>query len=174
MARTDAHSGVWKAPAGIDAALLGATGLTMALQDRHNAVLYDRQCNPVNCLRSFPGIGHVVWGARTFGTSDQWRLVPVRRLASFIEESLQQNLVWAVFEPNDEALWGAIRASVGAFMADLQKQGAFYNQFVTCDATTTTPDDIAAGRVNIVVGFAPVHPAEFVVLQIQQLSPPAG
>ena len=136
----------------------------------------ERQLNPlgINCLRSFPIIGPVVWGARTLRGADQfeddYKYLSVRRLTLFIEDTLLQNTRWAVFEPNADPLWSSLRLSVGSFLADLARQGAFYDYAVTCDATTTTPDDIDNGIVNILVKIAPVKPAEFVVLQIQQLA----
>jgi uncharacterized protein len=176
-ARTDASRGVWKAPAGSDASLTGAVGLSVVLTDDQNGVL-----NPqaINCLRSFPVYGIVVWGARTLRGNDQvgseWKYIPVRRLALFIEESLYRGTQWVVFEPNDEPLWAQIRLDIGAFMQDLFRQGAFQGgspreaYFVKCDSETTTPSDVDHGIVNIVVGFAPLKPAEFVILQIQQMA----
>jgi hypothetical protein len=175
MARTDSARGVWKAPAGIEAGLSGATGLSVPLTDGENGRL-----NPIgiNCLRTFPVIGSVVWGARTLRgadlLADEYKYVPVRRFALFLEETLFRGTQWVVFEPNDAPLWSQIRASIGAFMQDLFRQGAFQGQtprdayFVRCDAETTTQYDIDRGIVNIVVGFAPLKPAEFVVVSIQQ------
>jgi len=175
-ARTDASRGVWKAPAGIDARLLGAT-LQQQLTDRENGGL-----NPlgINILRTFPIFGNVAWGARTLEGADQqaseWKYIPIRRTALFIEESLFQALKWVVFEPNDEPLWSQIRLNVGAFMNDLFRQGAFQGStpreayFVKCDAESTTQNDIDRGIVNILVGFAPLKPAEFVVIKIQQIA----
>jgi len=177
MARTDVTRGVWKAPAGIDAALTGVFGLSVPLNDNQNGLI-----NPlgVNCLRSFPIIGNIVWGARTLRGADilgdEYKYVPVRRTALFIEESLFRGLKWVVFEPNDEPLWGQIRLNVGAFMQGLFRQGAFQGTsardayFVKCDKDTTTQNDINLGIVNVVVGFAPLKPAEFVVLKIQQMA----
>lgn len=176
-AKTDANRGVWKAPAGTEAALTGVIGLTTVLTDAENGVL-----NPtaVNCLRTFPVYGTVLWGARTLQGNDeigsQWKYVPVRRMALFLEQSLYRALKWVVFEPNDEPLWAQIRLNVGAFMHDLFVQGAFQGStpqdayFVKCDKETTTQNDINRGVVNIVVGFAPLKPAEFVVIQIQQIA----
>jgi len=134
----------------------------------------------VNCLRAFPVYGTVVWGARTMAGDDNnpndYKYVPVRRLANFIEESLFRGLKWVVFEPNDEPLWAQIRLNVGAFMQDLFRQGAFQGgsardaYFVYCDKTTTTQNDINKGIVNIIVGFAPLKPAEFVVLKLTQIA----
>ena len=102
--------------------------------------------------------------------SDDYKYLPVRRLTLYIEESLYRGTHWAVFEPNDETLWSSLRLSVGSFLADLQRQGAFYNYNVRCDGTTTTADDIEKGIVNIIVQIAPVKPAEFVVIKIQQVA----
>jgi len=176
-ARTDTQRGVWKAPAGTEAALNGARELTVKLTDLENGHL-----NPVgiNCLRSFPITGNVVWGARTLEGADalgsQWKYVPVRRLALFIEESLYRGTQWVVFEPNDEPLWSQIRLNVGAFMNRLFRQGAFQGSsprdayFVKCDSETTPQSDIDLGIVNVVVGFAPLKPAEFVIIKIQQMA----
>ncbi|MEL6492491.1 MAG: phage tail sheath subtilisin-like domain-containing protein [Cyanobacteria bacterium J06621_3] len=177
MARTDVARGVWKAPAGTEATITGARQLTVKLTDGENGVL-----NPlgVNCLRSFPVYGNVVWGARTLAGDDrlgsEWKYVPVRRLALFLEESLYRGTQWVVFEPNDEPLWAQIRLNVGAFMQNLFRQGAFQGStpkeayFVKCDRETTTQNDINLGIVNIVVGYAPLKPAEFVVLKFQQIA----
>jgi len=176
MSRTDTQRGVFKTPAGLGATIVGAEALTVKLNDDENG-----QLNPiaVNCLRSFPNIGRTVWGARTLKGSDQlsddYKYVSVRRLALFIEESLFRSTQWVVFEGNDEPLWAQIRLSIGAFMQRLFLQGAFQGTspkdayFVKCDASTTTQDDINRGIVNIVVGFAPLQPAEFVVISIQQI-----
>ena len=177
MARTDAQRGVWKAPAGQEASLIGVPQLSVSLTDDENGEL-----NPlgVNCLRAFPIIGRVVWGARTLEGADQlaseWKYIPVRRTALYIEESLYRGTKWVVFEPNDEPLWAQIRLNVGSFMHDLFRQGAFQGKtpreayLVKCDKETTTQSDIDHGIVNIVVGFAPLKPAEFVILKIQQLA----
>ncbi|HEY6907848.1 MAG TPA: phage tail sheath subtilisin-like domain-containing protein [Myxococcales bacterium] len=177
FSRIDAQRGVWKAPAGQEATLAGVTRLSVPLTDDENGDL-----NPlgVNCLRSFPLVGPVVWGARTLEGADrlasEWKYVPVRRTALFIEESLYRGTKWVVFEPNDEPLWAQIRLNVGAFMHDLFVQQAFQGKspreayFVKCDGESTTQNDIDHGIVNIVVGFAPLKPAEFVVIQIRQIA----
>ena len=177
IARTDSQRGVWKAPAGTDAALTGVAGIQVSLTDAENGLL-----NPlgINCLRSFPIYGNIVWGARTLrgadAAADEYKYVPVRRTALFIEESLYRGLKWVVFEPNDEPLWAQIRLNVGAFMHNLFRQGAFQGKtpreayVVKCDAETTTQNDINLGIVNIVVGFAPLKPAEFVIIKLQQLA----
>ncbi|MEN0064574.1 MAG: phage tail sheath subtilisin-like domain-containing protein [Myxococcota bacterium] len=176
MARTDGTRGVWKAPAGFDAGVSGISTPALALRDSDSEVL-----NPagINAIREIPGAGPVLWGARTADGADvrasQWKYLPVRRLALFIEESLVQGLQWVVFEPNDEPLWSQIRLNVGAFMNNLFRQGAFQGAtareayFVKCDSETTQPGDVNLGVVNVLVGFAPLKPAEFVVLQFQQL-----
>jgi phage tail sheath protein FI len=177
FARTDSSRGVWKAPAGTDATLTGAQGVAYQLTDDENGTL-----NPlgVNCIRSFPVYGTIAWGARTLRGADQmadeWKYIPVRRTALFIEESLYRGLKWVVFEPNDEPLWAQIRLNAGAFMHDLFRQGAFAGKtpreayFVKCDRETTTQTDVNLGVVNIVVGFAPLKPAEFVVITLQQMA----
>jgi phage tail sheath protein FI len=176
FARTDASRGVWKAPAGQEAGLVGVPQLSVPLTDDENGEL-----NPlgINCLRAFPVIGRVVWGSRTLDGADrlasEWKYIPVRRTALYIEESLYRGTQWVVFEPNDEPLWAQIRLNVGAFMQDLFRQGAFQGDrrsayFVKCDKETTTQNDIDKGIVNILVGFAPLKPAEFVVIKIQQIA----
>ena len=176
-ARTDAARGVWKAPAGIEARLRGVQALDYVLTDPENGVL-----NPLglNCLRSFPVFGPVCWGARTLLGADalasEWKYLPVRRIALYIEESLYRGTQFVVFEPNDEPLWAQIRLSVGSFMNGLFRQGAFQGKtpqeayLVRCNSSTTTQADIDLGIVNIQVGFAPLKPAEFVIIQIQQLA----
>jgi phage tail sheath protein FI len=176
-ARIDSTRNVWKAPAGIEATLAGVQGMVYKLNDAENGVL-----NPLglNCFRTFPIYGNVLWGARTLVGADadanQWKYVPVRRFALYIEESLYRGTQWVVFEPNDEPLWAAIRLNIGSFMQDLFRKQAFQGKtpaeayFVKCDHETTTQDDIDRGIVNIRVGFAPLKPAEFVVIQIQQLA----
>lgn len=177
IARTDAQRGVWKAPAGLEATLVGVTQLSVPLTDAENGEL-----NPLglNCLRTLPGVGPVVWGARTLQGADrlasEWKYIPVRRLALYIEESLYRGTQWVVFEPNDEPLWAQIRLNVGAFMHNLFRQGAFQGRtpreayFVKCDRESTTQNDINQGIVNVVVGFAPLKPAEFVIIKIQQMA----
>ena len=177
FARTDGSRGIWKAPAGLDATLVGVPRLAVPLTDAENGEL-----NPlgINCLRAMPASGRVIWGARTLRGADQlgdeYKYIPVRRTALYIEESLYRGLKWAVFEPNDEPLWAQIRLNVGSFMHNLFRQGAFQGSsprdayFVRCDKDTTTQNDINLGIVNVVVGFAPLKPAEFVVLKLQQIA----
>jgi uncharacterized protein len=177
FARTDASQGVWKAPAGLDASLNGVPQLSVSLTNAENGSLNQLG---INCLRSLPSAGPVVWGSRTLHGADQladeYQYVPVRRTALYIENSLFRGLQWAVFEPNEEPLWAQIRLSAGAFMHSLFRQGALQGNtphdayFVKCDSETTTRSDINLGVVNIIVGFAPLKPAEFVILQIQQMA----
>lgn len=169
IARTDQARGVWKAPAGLEATLTAATP-TVPLTDDQQGHL-----NPqgLNALRTFPLHGSVVWGSRTLEPHSEWRYLPVRRLALFIESSLEQSLQWATLEPNDESLWSAIRLTVNAFLETLFRQGAFqgtspsYAYLVRCDENTTTESERDAGLLNLDIGFAPVRPAEFLILRIQ-------
>lgn len=177
LARTDVQRGVWKAPAGTDAPLSGVSDLEVPLTD-----LEIGRLNPVgvNCLRRLPATGPVAWGARTLRgadrLADEWKYLPVRRLALFIEESLFRGTQWVVFEPNDEPLWASVRLNVGAFMNSLFRAGAFQGRtpqeayLVKCDKDTNPQNDIDRGIVNIHVGFAPLKPAEFVIVHIQQLA----
>ena len=176
MARIDSSRGVWKAPAGTEADLRNINGLEVILTDLENGVLNKLG---VNCSRSFPS-GLVNWGARTMDGSDdfgsEWKYIPIRRLALFLEESLFRGTKWVVFEPNDEPLWAKIRLNLNAFMMGLFRQGAFQGStpdkafFVKCDGETTTQNDRNLGIVNIEVGFAPLKPAEFVIIKIQQIA----
>jgi phage tail sheath protein FI len=178
-ATTDNNRGVWKAPAGLQTVIQNTIGVvdTGDMTDARQGTL-----NPigVDCLRNVPGIGTVIWGARTLVAENtslqQWEYVPVRRIALFLEQTLRANLTWVVFEPNDEPLWVAIRSSIESFMLSLFQQGAFQGTKpsqafqVLCDDTTTTQQDIDTGVVNILVAFAPLKPAEFVVIEIAQLA----
>lgn len=176
MARIDGTRGVWKAPAGTEADLRGITGVELRFSDGENGVMNPKA---INTIRVFPN-GIVNWGARTMdgddGFGSEYKYIPIRRLALYMEESLYRGLKWVVFEPNDEPLWAQIRLNVGAFMNNLFRQGAFQGTtprdayFVKCDASTTTQNDRDLGLVNIVVGFAPLKPAEFVVLTLQQMA----
>jgi uncharacterized protein len=176
FARIDGTRGVWKAPAGTEADLRGIVGLKYRFSDGENGILNPRA---VNTLRIFPN-GIVNWGARTMdgddGFASEYKYIPIRRLALYMEESLYRGLKWVVFEPNDEPLWAQIRLNVGAFMHDLFRQGAFQGTtprdayFVKCDRETTTQTDRNLGIVNIFVGFAPLKPAEFVILYLQQMA----
>lgn len=181
FARTDSQRGVWKAPAGIAAAVRGTAGPVAHgwMDDKRAGVLNKAS---VNALRTFPERGTVVFGARTLAAEDSAdphsRYVPARRMTLFIEQTLQANLHWAVFEPNDVALWTAIRTAVNSFMMSLFNQGALAGSTpsgafrVVCDATTATPDDQARGIVHIMVAFAPLKAGEFVVVRIAQIAAP--
>jgi uncharacterized protein len=170
-ARIDGSRGVWKAPAGTEASLNGVVGLAVELSDVHHGNL-----NPlgVDVIRRFPGSGVVVFGARTVTSDPEWRYVPVRRTVIMLRVSIYNGIQFAVFEPNDEPLWAQLRLNIGAFMMTLFRQGAFQGAtpsqafFVKCDGETTTQADIDAGVVNVLVGFAPLKPAEFVVVKISQ------
>ncbi len=175
FARSDVLRGVWAAPAGVEAALRWVDELSVPVSDAENGRL-----NPlgVNCLRNFAGAGPVVWGARTTDATDgDWKYVNVRRMAVFLEQSLDRGIQWAPFEPNDEPLWGRIRAEAGAFLDDLFHRCAFVGTtprdayFVKCDRDTMTQEDIDNGVVNLVVGFAPARPAEFVNITIRLVAP---
>jgi hypothetical protein len=179
-ARTDSDRGVWKAPAGTLTQLRGVVAPAgLKLNDQDSAAL-----NPlgINVIRNLPVYGTVSWGARTLFGADamtsEWKYTPVRRTALYIEESLVQGLRWVVFEPNDERLWSQIRLNVGAFLQSMFRQGAFQGltprdaYLIKCDSATTTQADIDRGIVNILVGFAPLKPAEFVIIQLQQLTRP--
>jgi phage tail sheath protein FI len=178
-ARTDNNRGVWKAPAGLETIISNTTGVPDEgkMTDPRAGVLNSAG---VNAIRTFPGVGTVVFGARTLVTENtalqQWRYVPVRRMALFLEQTLKRNLGWVVFEPNDERLWVAVRTSIDSFMLSMFRQGAFFGTkpseafLVKCDSSTTTTQDINNGVVNILVGFRPLKPAEFVVIKIAQLA----
>jgi phage tail sheath protein FI len=177
FSRIDTQRGIWKAPAGLEATLVGVPELSVPLTDAEIGEL-----NPlgINCLRSIPAAGRVIWGSRTRMGDDrlasEWKYISVRRLALYIQESLYRGTQWVVFEPNDEPLWAQIRLNLGSFMNNLFRQGAFQGSspkeayFVKCDKETTTQNDINLGIVNIVVGFAPLKPAEFVVIKFQQMA----
>jgi phage tail sheath protein FI len=181
FARTDLDRGLWKTPAGIATGIGGAVGLTDVLTNFDSGNL-----NPIaiNALRTMPIIGNVIWGGRTMVGADleasEWKYLSVRRLALFIEESLFRGTQWVVFEPNDEPLWAQIRLNVGTFMHTLFRQGAFQGiaardaYFVKCDRDSNPQEDIDRGIVNIIVGFAPLKPAEFVVIQLQQMTSGLG
>jgi len=170
-ARIDGNRGVWKAPAGTEASLSGVVGLAADLSDIQQGSLNQVS---VNCIRRFATSGIVSWGSRTVASDPEYRYVPVRRTAIMLRVSLYYGLQWTVFEPNDEGLWSQIRLNVNAFMGTLFRRGAFQGNspsaafFVKCDGETTTQADIDLGIVNVLVGFAPLKPAEFVVVKISQ------
>jgi uncharacterized protein len=168
-ASTDNLRGVFKAPANVVIQNIGgfSRDIPTAEQDLLNPA-------GVNVLRNFPGLGNVIWGARTIAADPLWRYVSVRRLFIFIEQSLVQGTRYAVFEPNATALWARLRDSVSNFLKTQWQAGALVGAtaqqayFVRVDETTTTEADQGNGIVNIVVGIAPVKPAEFIVFQIGQ------
>jgi len=175
IARIDAARGVWKSPAGLEASFSGVREFTVKVTD---AELGKLNTLGLNSLRTLPVHGHVIWGARTLAGADQlgseWKYLAVRRTALFIEDSLIGGIKWAMFEANDESLWAQIRSAAEGFLHSLFMQGAFRGArpseayFVKCDGETTTQADIDQGVFNIVVGFAPLKPAEFVIVQIEQ------
>jgi phage tail sheath protein FI len=168
-AGTDEDRGVHKAPANV--AVQGALGVAAEITDGDQDLL-----NPagINCIRTFQGRGIRVWGARTLTDDPEWRYVNVRRLFNYVSASILKGTQWAVFEPNDEFLWGQLRVSVGNFLTGVWRGGALFGAtpdeafFVKCDSATNPPDLIEAGQVNIQIGIAPVKPAEFVIFQISQ------
>lgn len=172
IARIDEQRGVWKQPAGTDANVRGIRGLTTEVSEGEGDRL---NTAGVNTLRTFPGKGILVWGGRTLASAGQpeWKYVSVRRLVLFLEESIDRGTRWAVFEPNDEPLWRAVRSSIEGFLLELFRHGALQAQtpdaafFVRCDRTTMTQEDIDNGRLVCLVGVAPIRPAEFVVLRFE-------
>jgi phage tail sheath protein FI len=173
-ARTDNRRGVWKAPAGVETSLLGVEEFQYAVDDRTQDEL---NAQGINCLRRMRGLGPVVWGARTLATqaAPEWRYVSVKRTAIFIEQSIYNGIQWAVFGPNDSRLWASLRLNIDSFMNGLFRSGAFQGQkasdayFVRCGlGDTMTQGDIDRGQVIVIVGFAPVKPAEFVIIRIRQ------
>lgn len=174
MARIDSNRGVWKSSAGNDADIRGISDIEYKITDRENGLL---NSHGINAIRVFPS-GIVNWGSRTLDgdntLASEWKYISVRRTAFFIEQSIYNGLKWVLHEPNDEPLWSQIRLTVGAFMHNLFRQGAFQGltskdaYFVKCDNETTTQNDINLGIVNIWIGFAPLKPSEFVILYFQQ------
>ncbi len=177
MARTDTQRGVWKAPAGLMRRQrhAGFAGQPQRCRKRHAESARDQLPPLLPRLRAASSGARALCAARINWPTNT-NTVPVRRLALYIEESLYRGTQWVVFEPNDEPLWAQIRLNVGAFMHGLFRQGAFQGQtpkdayFVKCDKETTPQDQINLGIVNIVVGFAPLKPAEFVVIKLQQMA----
>jgi phage tail sheath protein FI len=167
IARIDDTRGVWKSPAGAE--LKHVSGLEYLLTEQENELL---NRNGVSCLREFPNRGVVCWGARTLAEDPEWKYVNIRRLALFLEDSIQRGLQWAVFEPNNQALWARVRTCVTNFLHTVWLAGAFQGNapdkayFVKCDETTMAQDDIDSGKLNLIVGFAPLKPSEFVILRI--------
>ncbi|MEX2490640.1 MAG: phage tail sheath C-terminal domain-containing protein [Nitrospirales bacterium] len=175
FARLDSTRGVWKAPAGTEAILQGVVGLNPLLTSHDMNFLASIN---INTIKQLPSSAFVAWGARTLSPDPEWKYVSVRRTALFVERSLQQGTTWAAFEPNDEPLWAQIRQSVETFMQTLFWRGAFQGAkaqdayFVKCGRETTTAADQVAGQVRIIVGFAPLKPAEYVLVNIQQKAGP--
>jgi phage tail sheath protein FI len=176
-ARSDKNSGVWKSPAGIDAVLHSVNGLSMPVD---NATIQQLTKASINCIKEDVNAGPVIWGARTLaGNDNEWRYIAVRRTALFIENSILNGTKWVVFEPNGEPLWQQLVQSVHVFMMSLFQRSAFQGStpddafYIRCDTTTMTPHEIAAGKVNLILGFAPLKPAEFVILRfdLQSASP---
>jgi phage tail sheath protein FI len=171
FARIDCERGVHKAPANEE--IKGATGVVVqigkSLQDRLNP-------KGINCIQAFPGRGILVWGARTLSSDPLWKYVNVRRLFSYVEESVAEGTQWAVFEPNDEKLWARLRETISAFLIRVWHDGALQGRkpeeafFVKCDRSTMCQDDIDSGRVICVIGIAIVKPAEFLIFSITQSS----
>ena len=168
-ARTDNTRGVHKAPA--NEVVLGVNGLAFQVTHEEQGGL---NRSGINCIRSFPGRGIRVWGARTLSSDPEWRYLNVRRLFNYISESIMEGTQWAVFEPNDERLWIRLRISVSSFLTRTWREGALFGAtpdeafFVKCDAETNPPDVIDAGQVVMEVGISPVKPAEFVIFRISQ------
>ncbi len=169
-ARSDASRGVHKAPA--NEIVRGALGVTYRVTHEEQGVLNQQG---VNCIRFFTRDGVRVWGARTLAdASSEWRYINVRRLFNMIEESIAQSTRWVVFEPNDRSLWKSMKRDVGAFLTTIWRDGALMGKtpeeafFVKCDEETNTPDVIDSGQLVILIGIAPVKPAEFVIFRISQ------
>ena len=166
LARIDARHGVWHAPAGADATLAPRPAATLSGAEIE-------ALRPVNALRVLPDGATAIWGARTLGEGE-WKYVNLRRYFLFLEASLDRGTQWAVFEPNGERLWERVRASVDAFLLGQWRQGALAGitadeaWFVRCGRDTMTQDDLDAGRLVVVVGVAPLRPAEFVIIRIGQ------
>jgi len=169
IARVDTARGVWTAPAGVPAHLVGLLGLELAVDEAAARLLAE---GGVNAIRAVPGSGPVVWAARTISSDERWKYVPVRRLALFIEESLYRGLQWAVFEPNEKPLWLQLRMSAKAFLTGLWRSGALQGAApdeafaVRCGPDVMSQADLDAGRAILVVGFAPMKPMEFVLLRV--------
>ena len=168
-ARSDVERGVWKAPA--NEVLRGVVGLDPEFNTGEQEILNPRG---VNCIRTLPGRGIRVWGARTTSSDPLWRYVNVRRLFLFIEESIDQGTQWVVFEPNDQRLWARVRQTISDFLTSVWRSGALMGTtaeeafFVKCDETTMTQNDLMTGRLIAVIGVAPSRPAEFVIFRIAQ------
>lgn len=176
-ARSDNERGVHKAPA--NEVVNGALDLEEIPESGTKRIITKGQqdiLNPkgINCIRVFPGRGIRVWGARTISSDSLWKYVNVRRLFIYIEESIYKGTQWAVFEPNNEMLWGRVKATIDEFLTRVWRDGALMGLkadeafFIKCDRSTMTQDDIDNGRLICIIGIAPVKPAEFVVFRIAQ------
>lgn len=169
FARSDNTRGVHKAPA--NEVVRACVGLDCQFNKGEQDIL-----NPkgVNLIRSFPGQGIRVWGARTATSNTSWKYINVRRLFIFIEESIKANTNWAVFEPNDEVLWVRVKRTIDVFLAGLWRTGYLAGSaaseafFVNIGRNTMSQDDIDNGRLVCVIGVAPIKPAEFVIFRISQ------
>jgi phage tail sheath protein FI len=174
-ARNDITRGVHKAPA--NEIVRGAVGLAYNMTKGEQDVL-----NPegVNCIRSFPGMGIRVWGARTLSSNPSWRYLNVRRLFNYAEKSIERGTQWVVFEPNDHRLWGKVRRDVTAFLLTMWRDGMLFGLspeeafFVRCDETTNPRESRDLGRLIVEIGMAPVKPAEFVIFRISQWAGPGA
>jgi len=176
-ARTQRLRGIWKALAGVEAVLYGVDDTEVELDDEAIRTVADAGIDPI---RMMPATGPVVWGARTIqgaqGSDSDWKYVNVRRLALFLERSLDRGLQWAVFEPNEEPLWAEVRPVVGRFLDAIWRQGAFAGRtadeayIVRCGTDTMTEEDVESGHLNVLVGFAPIRPAEFVWIHFTKRS----
>jgi phage tail sheath protein FI len=168
-ARSDTERGVFKAPA--NEILRGALALEYEINDE---IQDDLNPKGVNVIRSFPGRGIRVWGARTLASNALWKYVSVRRLFIFLERSIYEGTQWVVFEPNDDRLWARVIDTIRLFLRGQWRLGALLGRteqeafFITCDRTTMTQDDILNGRLICEIGIAPVRPAEFVIFRIFQ------
>lgn len=172
ISKTDIRRGVFKAPAGTaEGYVRSAVGLEKVLTKGEHDILN----NPgINVIREFPGTGICVWGARTLTDDPEWKYVNVRRLFLFIEESIDEGTQWVVFEPNDPSLWGSVKRNITAFLTILWRDGALFGAtpdeafFVKVDAENNPPEVRDLGQLIIEIGVAPVKPAEFVIIRIQQ------
>jgi len=170
-ARTDQTRGVHKAPA--NEVVLGANGLAFQVSNEEQGILNK---DGVNCIRSFRGRGIVCWGARTLSSDPEWKYINVRRLFNFISQSIMEGTQWAVFEPNDSALWLQLRIAAGNFLTRVWRDGALFGAvpseafYVKCDNETNPQDQIDDGQVVVEIGIAPTKPAEFVIFRISQYS----
>ncbi len=177
IARLDDERGLAKAPAGRDARLVGIDALAAHIDDREGERI---NALGMNVLRDLSGVGPVIWGARTLANDGDWKYVTIRRLALYLEQSLDRGLQWVVFEPNGEPLWALVRSDVEAFLLARWQEGTLLGSrpeeafFVKCDHTTMTQADIDGGRLVVVVGFASLRPAEFVILRMAFTASAAG